>query len=356
MRHEHVDRRHVLLGSAALALSGGATSAADQRPIYIADMHFHLFFVGPRPAQKQPLAANMASGMATLVSWSLVADQPWLKLAPGGFAPNGKPARGQASTWLKEEAARAKAHLAEQRLPLVRTADDVAQALAGKPHVILSVEGATFADEDIESVKMAYDLGVRHMQLVHFIPNRIGDVQTEAATHQGLTDYGRRVVEACNRHGILIDLSHCTERVVDQVLEVSTAPVVWSHSSVSGWSAYLPFGRPSYGRRQLSTSAARRIAAKGGVIGLWALGADVGTTVESYTARLLNLADRLGDNHVAFGTDMNALSRAALSSFADLRRVVDLMLKRGRSDASVRRIAIENYARVLSAAMAAKSE
>lgn len=118
----------------------------------------------------------------------------------------------------------------------------------------------------------------------------------------------------------------------------------------------MPFGRPFYGRRQLSTSAARRIAAKGGVIGLWALGADVGATVESYTARLLNLADRMGDNHVAFGTDMNALSRAALASFADLRRVVDLMLKRGRSDASVRRIAMENYARVLSAAMAAKSE
>lgn len=350
-----LNRRRAMAGVAALAVCPrSAVSAAGTPPVYIADMHAHLFFVGPKPASTQPLAANMSGGRATLVSWALVGDQPWLKIAPGGFAPNGKPARGEATVWLKAEADRAKAHLSGQGLPLVLTASDVAKALSGKPHVVLSVEGATFADVDGGELKAAYDLGIRHVQLVHFLENRIGDVQTAAAHLRGLTDHGRAVVEACNRHGLLIDLAHCTERAVDQVLEVSKVPVVWSHSSLAGWKALLPIAQPAFARRQLSSSAAARIAGKGGVVGLWALGADVGTTVESYTDRLLELADRLGDDHVAFGTDMNALSRPALSSYADLRRVVDLMLKRGRSDASVRKIAIENYARVLTTALVAK--
>ncbi len=338
-----------------MVASPRGAGAAGERPIFIADMHVHLFFVGPKPASAQPLAANMAGGKATLVSWSLVGDQPWLKIAPGGFAPKGKPARGQASSWLTDEVSRAKGHLAEQGLTLVRTAADVGRSLEGKPHVVLSVEGATFADEDVEQLKTAYDLGVRHLQLVHFLDNAIGDIQTAAPVHGGLTPYGRRIVETCNRLGILIDLAHCTERVVDEVLEVSKVPVVWSHSSVAVWQFRLLFSLPGFARRQLSASAAGRIAATGGVVGLWALGADVGTSVESYTDRILDLSDRLGENHVAFGTDMNALSRPALASYADLRRVVDIMLKRGRSDAAVRKIAIENYARVLTAAMAAKA-
>ncbi len=349
-----MNRRRLLAGGlSTMAVSPLTSHAAGPRPIYIADMHVHLFFVGPKPAHTQPLGANMARGKATLVSWALVGDQPWLKIAPGGFAPNGKPARGQPSTWLAEEAARAKAHLTAQGLALVRTAADVALAVEGRPHVVLSVEGATFAEENVEPLQAAYDLGVRHIQLVHFLDNTIGDIQTAAPSYGGLTAHGRSVVEACNRLGILIDVAHCTERAVDQVLEVSAAPVVWSHSSVSGWAALLPFGRPGFARRQLSSGAAARIAAKGGVVGLWALGADVGTTPEAYTDRLLDLARRLGDDHVAFGTDMNALSRPALSSYGDLRRVVDLMLKRGHSDASVRKIAIDNYARVLTTAMQA---
>ena len=356
MQASLINRRRALAGAAALAtFPHAAATGADAVPIYIADMHSHLFFVGPRPAATQPLGANMARGKATLVSWALVGDQPWLKIAPGGFAPNGTPARGEATAWLKAEAARAKAHLAEQGVALILTAADIAKALAGKPHVVLSVEGATFADADAEPLQIAYELGIRHVQLVHFLNNRIGDVQTAAAIHGGLSEYGRNVVAACNKHGLLIDVAHCTERVVDQVLELSTAPVVWSHSSVAGWKSLLPVGQPAFARRQLSSSAASRIAGKGGVIGLWALGADVGTTVDSYTDRLLDLVERLGEDHVAFGTDMNALSRPALTSYTDLRRVVELMLKRGRSEPTVRKIAIGNYARVLTGAMTLKS-
>jgi membrane dipeptidase len=344
------DRRQMLAGAAACALPGRG-HAAYGAPVYIADMHFHLFFIGPRPARTQPLGANMAQGQATLVSWSLVGDMPWLVASAGTFKQKGAPGRGEPMSWLKQEVARVGDHLASQRLAIVRTAQDVERAAAGMAHVVLSVEGATFADDGAAQIKLAHDLGIRHIQLVHFIDNRLGDMQTLPATHNGLTDLGRSVVAECNRLGILIDLAHCTNRVVEQVLELSQAPVVWSHSSVrTGWR--LPWSvAPTWAVRQLSAAMAKAIAVKGGVVGLWALGADVGTSVEAYTDRVLQLADLLGDDHVGFGTDMNALSRPALQNFSDLRRVVALMERRGEPEARVRKIAIGNYARVLTAAM-----
>jgi membrane dipeptidase len=332
-----------------------APAWAYSSPIYIADMHFHLFFLGKRPAKLQPLGINMAAGGATLVAWSVVGDQPWLAPAAGTFRQSGKPGRGDAGAWLREELGRVKAHLAEQKLPIAETAEHIAAAQAGKPHVVLSVEGATFADDGVAEVQRAYDQGVRHIQIVHFIANRLGDMQTELAVFSGLSALGRDVVDTCNRLGILIDLAHCTEPTVDQVLERSKAPVVWSHSSVATASRWFGYGGATWTRRQLSLGAAKRIAAKGGVVGLWALGADVGTTPESYADRILALADTLGDDHVAFGTDMNALGQPALANFADLRRVVVALEKKGVAEARVRKIAMANYARVLTAAMRARA-
>jgi membrane dipeptidase len=158
---------------------------------------------------------------------------------------------------------------------------------------VLSVEGATFVDRDLAQVQAAYDQGVRHIQLVHFLSNPIGDIQTEQAEHGGLTDFGRQVIETCNRLGILVDLAHCTAETVRAALDVSKAPMIWSHSSVplerrlGGW---FP---SAWQRRQLDRDTAKTIASKGGVVGLWALGADVGTTVESYAGRIENSASGL---------------------------------------------------------------
>lgn len=352
MRHQAISRRHLLAGATAL-LAAPSRAAANVRPIYLADMHFHLFFVGKRPAHMQPLAANMAQGQATLVSWSLVGDQPWLASTAQGFKQSGKPTSGQPSSWLKEEHARVQRHLAEQKLSIVRTAADVELARGGKPHVVLSVEGATFADDGLGQLKTAHSLGVRHLQLVHFISNPIGDMQTERATHGGLTAFGRDVVTECNRLGVLIDLAHCTDRAVEQVLALSKAPVVWSHSSVQlGWPLFPPIFN-LWKARQLPMALAKAIAAKGGVVGLWALGQDVGTSVQSYTDRMLELADQIGEDHAAFGTDMNALAKPAVTGFADLRRVVVAMQRQGVPEARIRKIAFDNYARVLSAALKA---
>jgi membrane dipeptidase len=347
-----MDRRQLLKAGFAwpFAVAG---SAFAKDPIFIGDMHFHLLFIGPNPAASNPLARNLAGGRATLVAWSLVGDLPWMGVTPRGFKQKSVPKPGETVTWFQAELARVKAHIAEQNLKIVKGPADVDLALKGDPHVVLSVEGASFLDDDPSQLQAAYDAGIRHIQLVHYIRNTIGDFQTEKPQHGGLSDQGKKVVQECNRLGILVDLAHSTPDAVTQALAVSKAPMVWSHSSVTR--TRKPQWMMSVTQaRQLSLEGAKAIAAKGGVVGLWALRSDVGQTPEAYADRLSEMADWLGEDHAAFGTDMNGLLGPVLTSYADLRRVVDYWEQRRMSESRIRKLAIENYGRVLKQAMAAR--
>jgi membrane dipeptidase len=346
-----MNRRQLLAAGLSWPLFPGASALAKE-PIHIADMHSHLFFFGAHAASANPLAKSMAAGGATLIAWSVVGDMLWLRPTAQGLKQKGAPKPGAAKEWLEQELARIKQHVAEQGLKIVRTPDDVDRALKGEPHVVLAIEGATAFDDGVGQIKAAYDQGVRHIQLVHYIKNTIGDFQTEKPTHNGLSAFGRSAVEELNRLGILIDLAHCSGDAVTQALALSKAPMVWSHSSVT------PAGKPHWSMptgkaRQLTLEQAKAIAAKGGVVGLWALRSDVGGTPEAYADRLAEMADWLGEDHVGFGTDMNALQGPAIADYVGLRRVVDLWERRQVSEARIRKIAIENYARVLKQALAA---
>jgi membrane dipeptidase len=340
-------RRFIETGLAAALLAPARSEALAT--VHVADMHFHLF-LGRNPAPS--LAREMAAGRATLAAWSLVGDRPWLGRARRGFVQKGTPGRGEAAKWFGGEIARIKAYLTAQGLKVVRAPGDVDLALKGDPHIVLSVEGATFADGDLGQIRAAYDAGVRHIQLVHYIRNAIGDFQTERPEHKGLTDFGRSVIQECNRLGILVDLAHCTPAAVEAALAVSTAPMVWSHGSVTRGQA-APWSAPAWQARRLPLETARAIAAKGGVVGLWALPADVGRTVGAYADRLSELADWLGDDHAAFGTDRGGIANPAIAGFADLRRILDHWQRHGMREERIVKLAIENYARVLKHALAA---
>lgn len=351
-----LDRRSVLVGGLAVPFAGSRVAMGESTgQIPLGDMHAHLFFVGPNPAHTQPLGRSMAAGGATLVNWSLVGDMPWIGRSPGGLKQKATPGVGAATEWFRSELDRVKKHIAEQGLKIAATGKDIDAALSGVPHVVLGVEGASFLDDDIANLKMARDAGIRHIQLVHYIGNSLGDFQTEAPRHQGLTEKGRKVIAECNRLGILVDLAHCSEETVRHALEVARAPVVWSHSSVANTGAVRKamFDRVAWKARQLSLDAAKAIAAKGGVIGLWGLRSDVGGTVESYAARLVEMARWLGPRHVAFGSDINALTGSPIGNYADLRRAMASLERSGLPTEHLRDIAIGNYARVLKQAMEA---
>lgn len=353
-----MDRRQLLIGGLATPLAASHATrvlAEGTPPIYIGDMHYHLFFFGKSPAQSNPLRRMMARGNATLVSWSLVGDVPWLKLAKGGFAQKGLPKNPKEPvTWFDEELARIKTHLDEQQLKIVRTPPDLDLALKGDPHVVLSVEGATFADGDLAPLTAAYEQGIRHIQLVHYIQNPIGDFQTSKPRLGGLTKFGEGVIAECNRLGILIDLAHCTNDAVMRALELSKAPMVWSHSSVTR-TRTPSYTMPIWQARQLSLEGAKAIAAKGGVVGMWAMRTDVGRSIEDYADRMTELAEWLGEDHVAFGTDLNALANPVVSSYADLQRVVRHWARTKVDTGRIRKLAIENYATVLRKAFDART-
>ena len=116
-------------------------------------MHAHLFFIGPKPASRHPLGKMMADGNATLVSWSLVGDMRWIRPSPTGLRQKGAPKRGDATNWFKEEVARVTQHARAQKIKIVTTPADIDRALEGEPHVVLSVEGASFLDDGIESLE-----------------------------------------------------------------------------------------------------------------------------------------------------------------------------------------------------------
>src|SRR5262249_32774207 len=155
-----MDRRSFLLAglAAPFALSRFAL-AGDE--IFLADMHFHLFFFGDKTPKRFPLAATMAAGNVKLLAWSLVGDVPWIRPSPKGLKQIGVPKAGEAREWFEKDLAQIKAHLGEQGLKTALTPEDIDASLKGQPRVVLAVEGASFV-EDPSHLQLAYDLGIRH--------------------------------------------------------------------------------------------------------------------------------------------------------------------------------------------------
>ncbi|MEO8651766.1 MAG: membrane dipeptidase [Hyphomicrobiaceae bacterium] len=340
-----MDRRHIIKSGLALPFAW-MTRAMAEEPVFIGDMHAH-FFLRDGRHKTTPIGESMAKAKATLVAWSISGDALWIGEVKGrGFVQKSVPKPGETFGWFQRELHRIKSLLVEQNLKIARTARDVELAVNGEPHVVLAVEGANFIEGDIGRVKVAYDLGVRHLQLVHYSRNTLGDYQTIEPEHGGLTDLGKKVVQECNRLGILIDLAHSTSNSVAQALSLSRVPIVWSHSSVTSGEPH--WSMIGWKARQLRFADAKAIASKGGVVGLWALRQDMGRSLDGYADRLSALATQLGDSHVAFGSDMNGLGRSALvNEFSDLRTVVDRWRTQGMSSERLHKLAIGNYARVL---------
>src|SRR5207253_4098237 len=82
---------------------------------------------------------------------------------------------------------------------------------SGQPAIVADVEGLDFLDGKVERLEEAHQRGIRHLQLVHYTPNDIGDFQTGAITHQGLTSFGAEAIRACHRLGFVCDVAHATE-------------------------------------------------------------------------------------------------------------------------------------------------
>jgi membrane dipeptidase len=143
------------------------------------------------------------------------------------------------------------------RMALVSTAADARREMArGKIVGFLGTEGGHSIHNSLGVLRDFYALGVRYMTLTHFNNTDWADSATAAPTHNGLAPFGRETVREMNRLGMLVDLSHVSAKTMADAIDVSAAPVIFSHSGAFAL---------NHSPRNVPDAILARLAANGGV-------------------------------------------------------------------------------------------
>lgn len=122
---------------------------------------------------------------------------------------------------------------------IVKTVDDLDRLLQDReenPDLIggfLGIEGLHCLEGDFDNVDVMIDAGFRMMSATHFFDNELGG-SAHGESHEGLSEFGRKVIEHLQDNSILVGLSHVSPAMIDDILEIATAPVVVSHTGVKG--------------------------------------------------------------------------------------------------------------------------
>ncbi|MGD9124380.1 MAG: dipeptidase [Desulfarculaceae bacterium] len=242
--------------------------------------------------------------------------------------------------------------------------DDMARAQEEKRiGLMLGLEGAEPLEQDLGFLRCYFRLGMRVMNLTWHQRNQVADGVAEPS-NSGLSNFGREVVREMNRLGILIDVSHLSPAGVNDVLQLSTQPVVASHSNAK---AVCPH------QRNLDDEHIKGIAEKGGVIGITFLGrfvADENATLSDVLDHVDHMAELVGPAHLSVGPDFTdhcadmiiSARRVAgpgqpvddtsipyaegLDDVTKLPNFTRGLVSRGYSDNDIRGILGENYLRV----------
>ena len=272
------------------------------------------------------------------------------------------------------------------QIELALTAADVERLTqAGKIAALLTIEGGHQIAADLGVLRMYHRLGVRSMTLTHFRNNEWADSSTDRPEHNGLSAFGKDVVREMNRLGMIVDISHVSDKTFYDTLGVSTKPLIASHSSCRALSN-VP--------RNMTDDMIRALAQKGGVIGinfgegfLTPAGAAnlqnaiqtmsyndptlTGKALDEYAAQQyikqyrtsnksratlddavahIDHAVKLaGIDHVGIGSDYDGIESTpqGLEDVSKMPALVAALRKRGYSDADLRKIQGGNFLRVL---------
>ena len=225
---------------------------------------------------------------------------------------------------------------AERRLVRVLGPADVPRAKQmGRPGALLAAEGADFLEEHIDRVQEAHDRGIRSIQLVHYNINAVADIQTEDPRHHGLSPFGAQVIREMSRVGMIVDVAHATEQVTRDVVDITTKPIILSHTALRR--------TPRKYTRYIYADHARLIASTGGVIGVWPAGRG---NLEKWTRRFRKLADVVGPEHLAVATDMDGLRNTAFDDYGALPDIAAALLAAGFSKNETAGILGGNFMRV----------
>jgi membrane dipeptidase len=240
-----------------------------------------------------------------------------------------------------------------ERLPVAR-ATSAADFARGRVAAIVHLEGADPLARDLSDLDRWYERGLRSVGLVWSRPNAFAEgvpfrFPASPDTGAGLTAAGRALVSACNRLGILVDLSHLNEAGFWDVARLSDAPLVATHSNAHALCAST---------RNLTDGQLDAIRASGGIVGVnFAVSflredgrVDPATRIAEIVRHVDYLVDRMGVDHVGFGSDFEgAIVPAELGGAAGLPKLVDVLRAAGYDERAIEQLTHANWLRVFDA-------
>jgi microsomal dipeptidase-like Zn-dependent dipeptidase/gamma-glutamyl-gamma-aminobutyrate hydrolase PuuD len=214
----------------------------------------------------------------------------------------------------------------------------------GKKAIFIGIENGYGLGKDLGNVKKFADKGVKYITLSHNGDNDICDAAVDSLSeHKGLSDFGREVVREMNRLGIMIDISHTSEKTAFDVLEISKYPVIASHSSAKALCNHP---------RNLSDSLMHAIADKGGVVQVCLythfLTENGEATVKDAVDHIDYIVKTVGIDFVGIGSDFDGGGELSdLKAANEMPQITMELLRRGYSEEDIAKIWGANLMRVM---------
>ncbi|MEP7342295.1 MAG: dipeptidase [Acidobacteriota bacterium] len=251
-----------------------------------------------------------------------------------------------------------------ESLEMASGVDDIRRIhRSGKIAALMGIEGGHAIEDSLPALRLFYRLGVRYMTLTHTNTNNWADSaggigNPPEIRHHGLSEFGKEVVREMNRLGMMVDISHVGDETFQDVIEVTQSPVIASHSSCRALTN-VP--------RNLTDDMLRALAKNGGVIQInfyngfintdYAKPGDPVPTKTAQTATLDMLMQHFehaikiaGIDHVGIGSDFDGVDGLLPPGMEDISKLSNItyeLLKRGHSEADVKKVLGENLLRVL---------
>lgn len=223
------------------------------------------------------------------------------------------------------------------------TVDLVANFGAGKKSIMLGIENGAALEGKIENLRHFANRGIVYMTLCHNGDNDICDSAKGEGTHNGISEFGKEVVKEMNRLGVMVDMSHASEKSFYDAIQLSEYPIICSHSSCRALCDHP---------RNLTDDQMRALAEKGGVMQVTLyngfLRTDGKATIEDFMNHLEHAIEVMGIDHVGIGTDFDGDGGVpGVANAAELSQVTRRLLDRGYSYDDIQKIWAMNIIRVM---------
>ena len=297
------------------------------------DMHCHANTIGGGrfPQIDSAVPENMKAGGVDCGIIAARGDYPVIRRDSAGQRFEQRPPKtGELFERTNEQIDHLIAAAKNPVLAIARSPEDVyAAKKAAVPAAMLAIEGGDPLEGDLSRIQSFYDRGVRVIQLMHFRINEIGDIQTAAPKHNGLTSFGLAAVLEMNRVGMIIDTAHCAPATLHGVLRRSRQPVILSHTGPAALRKRL---------RHLDDDGLLAVAKQNGIVGVWPA-LRQRDTFENFLQAIEYVQSRIGVEHVGIGTDVHGLRGAtAVPSHRSFPLIAAGLLRRGHSESDVAKI------------------